>query len=386
MPFKHKAETGMQYVLKQTLLRRNQLLRRQRQEQKKHLKNEMHELRAKQLMSARWTRKSIKTERTHRREDWLCGPLAPQRDIGEQRDLYGTAGQEILQAHELPKKLQPKDEEISIVASDRVVIVRGLGRGQIGEVTDVDNASGTCIVDGIRQADFRIPPWTPQAAQANTKYQTAPLPIPLKDVRLVYPLTDSDTGYTRDVVIRHMYLGAPYTERSPFSNLPRHTRYLRLSPTPFSEPSPDDLSVPFPDDFIPLEWPSEKLIELSSTEADTTRLLVDRETYEPKPQLDRIVPAQSIVGELRDPYARNRASHDLDFMKRKVLVDMQAAWERERMKRAGMPGGEQRATKLEQREKAAARRKEEGLSESTVAMIREEQARVRAERDITFSN
>ena len=155
MKLKHKAETGMQYVLKQTLLRRNQLLRRARRIQKKEFKDELHELRQKQLMADRWTRQAVKAERKHRREDWLCGPLAPKRDIGESRDIYGTAGQEILQAPDMPKRLQLKDEEIGIVAQDRVVVVRGIGRGKIGEVTEVNTATGTCMVKG--RAASRLP-------------------------------------------------------------------------------------------------------------------------------------------------------------------------------------------------------------------------------------
>jgi large subunit ribosomal protein L24 len=360
MRLKRKAETGMQYVLRQTLLRRNQLLRRARRTQKRELKDELRELRQKQLMSDRWTRQAIKTERAHRREDWLCGPLAPQRDVGEKRDIYGTARQEILQPLELPKRLQAKDTEIGIVASDRVVIVRGLGRGQIGEVTEVNTASATCLVRGIRQADFPIPPWTPQAAQAKTKYQSAPLPIPLKDVRLVYPLTDTETGYTRDVVIRHIEFAGPHVERSPFSNLPKHTRYLRLSPT----------------ETVELDWPAEKLEEHAATEVDTTRQAVEHETYIPSPLFDRVFPSQSIVAELRDPYARNRASHELDFMKRKVLVDMRAAWERARLKRGGIavgtPESEYWAGEMERREKERVERRSAKPDEETLRMIREE--------------
>jgi large subunit ribosomal protein L24 len=385
MPFKRKAETGMQYILKQTLLRRNQLLRRARRTQKKELKDEFHQLRANQLMSARWTRKAIKTERTHRREDWLCGPLAPQRDIGEDRDIYGTARQEIMQPHDLPKRLQPKGEQVGIVASDRVVVVRGLGRGQIGEVTEVKNDSATCYVQGIREADFPIPPWTPQAAESPTKYQAQSLPIPLKDVRLVYPLTDTETNLTRDVVIRHMYFGAPYTERSPFSNLPRHTRYIRLSADPFVEPSPEAEES---DAFIPLDWPAEKLIEQAATEADTTRITVDHETYIPTPELHKVFPASSIIAELRDPYARHRVSHDLDFMKRKVLVDMKAAWERARLKRAGMAVGgkesEKFAQKMERGEQRRMQRMKEGMSSQTRDIILEEQALTLGQRAIVY--
>jgi large subunit ribosomal protein L24 len=363
MKLKHKVETGMQYVLKQTLLRRNQLLRRARRTQRKEFKDELHELRQKQLMADRWTRQAVKAERRNRREDWLCGPLAPKRDIGESRDIYGTAGQEILQAPDMPKRLQLKDEEIGIVAQDRVVVVRGVGRGKIGEVTEVNTATGTCMVKGVRQADFPVPPWTPQAKESETKHQTAPLPIPLKDVRLVYPLTDTETGYTRDVVIRHMHFGAPHIERSPFSNLPSHTRYLKVSPT----------------ESIALDWPAERLEEHAATDADTMRQAVEDQTYIPTPLPDRVFPSPSVIAELRDPYARHRASHELDFMKRKVIVDMRAAWERERLKRGGvavgMPQSEFWAAEMEKR---ARERETRTLTWETKNIIRAERKSTRA--------
>lgn len=316
-------------------------------------------------MADRWSRQAIKDERKNRREDWLCGPLAPQRDIGNRRDLYGTAGQEIIQAPEMPKRLQAKDEEIGIVAGDRVVLVRGLGRGRIGEVSEVNRSTGTCILKGMRQADFPIPPWTPAAQQAKAKHQPADLPIPLKDVRLVYPLTDDETGHIRDVVVRHMHFDKPHIERSPFSNLPSHTRYLRLSAT----------------ESIALEWPAESLAEQTATDADTARLAVEAQTYFATPLTDRVMPEKSIIAELRDPYARDRASHELDFMKKKVLVDMERAWERERLKRGGgaigTPKSEFWAREMEKRSAEREKRVREGPDSETLSIIAEEMGKMR---------
>ena len=366
MKLKRKAETGMQHLLKQTLLRRAQLTKRDRRDKLLKFREEQHKYRQSKLQSDRWTRQAIKDERKHRREDWLCGPLAPMRDIGEKAGIYGVAGEEIVQAPELPKRLRVKEEDIRIVAGDRVVVVRGIGRGKIGEVQTADLETGTVMVRGIRTADFAVPPWTPQGKNSPNKYTSNDLPIPLSDVRLIATLTDDTTNFTRDVVVKHMHLGPPYIERSPFSNLPKHTRYISMGKSE--------------EEAIEIPWPDEQLSEQRATEADTRRLTVETKTYLPSPQLHLVLPDESVMDELRPRYARDRMTHDLDFVKKKVLVDMKNAWERERQKRGGgaigTPKSEYWARETERRNAEREQRLKEGPDLETLKIIEEEMGRM----------
>ena len=275
-------KSGMQQTLKQTLLRRIQLAKRQRKEQLKNFKDEQNKYQQGVIQAARWQRQAIKEERKARREDWLCGPLAPRRDVGEKAGLFGVAGEEIVRAPELPRRLRPKTEAMGIVPGDRVVIVRGAGRGKIGEVIEVKQDTGTVSVKGVRSADFAIPDWSPQAQNAQQKHTSADIPVPLADVRLVTTLQDDETGYTRDVVVRHMHFGPPYIERSPFSNLPRHTRYITMG-TLANAKTMETAGTQSQQEGIAIPWPDEELAESKATDADTRRLTVEKKNVHSVP-------------------------------------------------------------------------------------------------------
>jgi len=105
----------------------------------------------------------MKEERANRREDWILGPLAPNRDVGRDNGKLGTISADLTPEPELPRSVRAsprgrgydaidksgegrnklfKGRTIvgNVVAGDRVVIVHGPQRlrGQIGEVLDVD--------------------------------------------------------------------------------------------------------------------------------------------------------------------------------------------------------------------------------------------------------
>ena len=75
------------------------------------------------------------------------GPLAPRRNAGQQADLYGVSESERVQ---FPKVTDAaKKKYINIVAGDRVVVVRGRGRGKIGKVTNVSTNEETVTIEGV---------------------------------------------------------------------------------------------------------------------------------------------------------------------------------------------------------------------------------------------
>src|SRR5947207_10555487 len=86
-------------------------------------------------------------ERKNRREDWMRGPLAPRRDVGDRHGVYGTVSSQRLR---IPK-VQPdqKSKYINIAPGDRVCVVRGRDRGKIGKVLRVDADTESVTIDGL---------------------------------------------------------------------------------------------------------------------------------------------------------------------------------------------------------------------------------------------
>lgn len=100
-------------------------------------------------------------ERLARRQDWIAGPLAPNRNSGARRGTYGTVTTTLTQLPEIPKSVRegPRLEGYAVrrendkkgfkgktivgnvVQYDRVVIVAGPERlrGLIGTVNHVDH-------------------------------------------------------------------------------------------------------------------------------------------------------------------------------------------------------------------------------------------------------
>ena len=95
--------------------------------------------------------------RTARREDWLMGPLAPRRDVGNSKDTYGTVSVKQLRGT-TKEKSQRKDW--CIREGDRVVIVASKHRdaGKIGIVKAVTEEAEECTIEGLNMVCslFRI--------------------------------------------------------------------------------------------------------------------------------------------------------------------------------------------------------------------------------------
>ena len=93
-------------------------------------------------------RARIMAARTARREDWLMGPLAPRRDVGNAKDTYGTVDVRQLRAL---KKAMDERKDWCIREGDRVVVIapKHRDRGKIGKVTSVRAEADECTVEGL---------------------------------------------------------------------------------------------------------------------------------------------------------------------------------------------------------------------------------------------
>ena len=144
----------MQKVLRRSLLARNQALKKGRKLDKIELKKEKQNYLRESVVRQRAVNSSIKDERKTRREDWISGPLAPQRNVGAAKGIYGTLDMEGSRIPTIPEK--QRDKYINFAVGDRVCAVRGRDRGRIGEITEVDAGKMTVTVEGLNQVHLFI--------------------------------------------------------------------------------------------------------------------------------------------------------------------------------------------------------------------------------------
>ena len=95
----------------------------------------------------------IKASRIARKEDWELGPLAPKRDVGTDKDTYGTIHTNRMRGPELTSEMRnrinPDWKHMNIVVNDRVVILEGRDKGKIGKVIEVEAKRQEVTVEGL---------------------------------------------------------------------------------------------------------------------------------------------------------------------------------------------------------------------------------------------
>jgi large subunit ribosomal protein L24 len=103
------------------------------------------------------------------REDYLLGPLRPNRAFGQYGEKYGLMTSDMLRRPNIPVKVHKQRREIQekkgweveyplvvgdkkyfpIVEGDRVVVMKGREKGKIGVVSDVIEPSHEVVIQGI---------------------------------------------------------------------------------------------------------------------------------------------------------------------------------------------------------------------------------------------
>jgi large subunit ribosomal protein L24 len=144
----------MQRVLRRNVLARNQALKRQRRASEKEFKDEERKIRQEKVLRARFERDSIKAERKNRREDWMLGPLAPNRLAGNDAGGYGMLGFESIRQPLVPK--QERVKWFNFAVDDRIVVVNGREKGKIGKITTIDKERQTVEVAGINMVSISL--------------------------------------------------------------------------------------------------------------------------------------------------------------------------------------------------------------------------------------
>lgn len=152
----------MQKTVRINLQARKNLLKKSHKDQIAAAKQEWNQYHQQKNTIDKKARQYVKEERANRREDWILGPLAPNRNVGQGKGTFGTIDVDLIQSPTIPKQVKgdpkfPGYDAVNyekkkglafrgdtivgnVVAGDRVVVVHGPERirGKIGHVSSVD--------------------------------------------------------------------------------------------------------------------------------------------------------------------------------------------------------------------------------------------------------
>jgi large subunit ribosomal protein L24 len=142
----------MQRALRSNIMARNQSLKSTRRKNAANLKETQHEIRNSTVELSRLKLGIIKAERKHRREDWILGPLAPNRLVGKNAGSYGQLE---YQAIDLPPVLESERAQyFNFAVNDRVVVRTGREKGKIGKITEVNEEKQTVTLEDVNMVSF----------------------------------------------------------------------------------------------------------------------------------------------------------------------------------------------------------------------------------------
>ncbi|QYS99633.1 Ribosomal protein MRPL40 [Trichoderma simmonsii] len=299
-------------------------------------------------------RQNLKDARQARKEDWELGPLAPKRDLGF--NDYGAFKENVRQdwsnygLHQpSPKVVEQRCawaggvKQLNLAPGDRVVIQDGPDKGKIDRIRSVQPQVGTVTLEHRHQAVVQGMFGNPSRPQ--------PMPISIGSVRLVYPITNPETGVTRDVVINQLKAVPPNMQ----------SRNMSLDRWQYGKKW--DRVVPGLNVVIP--WPQVEVPEFETMAADTVREQVeDRSFY--YGLLSPPMPEQ-VVDELRNKFSKFRTRHEAWYIEKKETEEALKKGRRETIKAMQTPLDEFHEKNREARSEAG----EPELSEEMLAKIGE---------------
>jgi large subunit ribosomal protein L24 len=134
--------------------------------------------------------------------------------------------------------------------------------------------------------------------QENVPIRTIEQPISLASVKLVFPLSDPETGITRDVIVTRVVNGNVFHDRH--SGRKKWTRFIA------------GLNIVIP-------WPKIEAKQHKDYDGDTLRIDVEARTFVPtllKPPMP-----STVIDELRNKYSIFRTRHDEEYIQKKMQED-----------------------------------------------------------------
>ncbi|KAI4717240.1 hypothetical protein E4T48_06590 [Aureobasidium sp. EXF-10727] len=248
----------------------------------------------------------FKDEKHRRREEYEVGPLlAPRRDTGHLKDLYGTVDPSVIQTPKLHWTMY-KHLKSPFAVGDRVLVVKGKDAGKIGTVNEVQHDSGFVRTNELRKADYFVPEYVRRENKDNRPVVQQSMPIPWDDLKLVFPLRDQTTGHFEDVVLDKVDLrNTGWVERK--TGLREYVQGQRFLP---------GVKTPLP-------WPKTEEREKSEGhDDDTLRITVNETTH--RPYLLQPPMPPSVIDELRNKYSIYRSRHEPEYIAAKEAQDRAA--------------------------------------------------------------
>jgi large subunit ribosomal protein L24 len=287
----------MQKVIQRSQLAKRNADRRIQKIVEHHEKGQGWSRRSEALRLRKFNHSLIKEAREARKEDWARGALAPRRDVGDLADKYGSVGMFNMSFAERQEKNKPKWK--SILEGDRVVVIKGREQGKIAVVTAYDNDRGSVKLENTNMGDVNVPEWAQQESSLEDRLMPNAFPIPVENVRLVYPLPDEETGIPRDTVIDRL-------ER------------INEQWDPVKREWDDgQRAIPGTNTIIP--WPAKYEPDPVDHPDDTLRISVEEETF--RPYLMNPPMPLSVIDELRSKYSKFRTRHDWEFVQKMEARD-----------------------------------------------------------------
>jgi large subunit ribosomal protein L24 len=148
------------------------------------------------------------------------------------------------------------------------------------------------------------------------------VPIPIEAVRMVYPITNPETGVTKDTIIRHLKATPPDMRSDHMT----HDRWEYGNKW--------DRVVPGMNISIP--WPETQPPQFETHAADTGRVNVEDRTF----YYNLLTPPMPspVLDELRNKYSRFRTRHEPEYMARKAAQEDMKKGRHQLLVQMQMPG------------------------------------------------
>lgn len=175
-------------------------------------------------------------------------------------------------------------------------------------------------------------------------------PISLTSIRLVYPLTNPETGLTRDVIVKKVISSKIWFDRRTGGH-----KWTRLIP---------GLNIAIP-------WPKKTPVEHKDGPNDTLRIEVEERTFVPT-MLHPPMPS-SVIDELRNKFSKFRTRHDPEYIEAKLEEDRIAKEKQETSKKMRTPLNEaNRKARKERKKKGKGVLTEEMLEKIGQVMVQKQ--------------
>ncbi|KAH7160707.1 hypothetical protein EDB81DRAFT_879052 [Dactylonectria macrodidyma] len=287
----------MQKLAKRVAQAQRQAGRRtQKQARNEHLG---YKLRNRQALrgAATEVRENLLDARRARAQDWEMGPIAPKRDLGF--NGYGVFEESVRTDWSNYGLYSPRPELVqkrcawaggvkmlNLTEQDRVVIMDGPDKGKIDRIKSINLQTGHVTLETYHRAI--------SAGMFGNDSRSTAMPLSIGSIRLVYPITNPETGVTKDTVINQLK-GIPPNMRSENMTLERWEHGKKW-----------DRVVPGINVVIP--WPQVQAPEEKTHDADTIREQVEDRTFYYS-LLSPPMPEQ-VLDELRNKYSKFRTRHE----------------------------------------------------------------------------